>query len=181
MVSIWTPVCRDSAPMESDPSRLSVIGCIAKSACSCSRYRMHDGKQSARICGGTETTDRPAGKDRCGSGARAEACCSRRHFGGDCGLLVLHRAAFAVRPWRQRRVDRQFDQATYQPIFVAMTLACLGYGYWLVWRARRTACDEDAPCSRPLPNRVVSIALVAATLLVAAAVAFDFLAPLILT
>jgi mercuric ion transport protein len=71
--------------------------------------------------------------------------------------------------------------APYQPIFVAMTLGCLGYGYWLVWRARRTACDEDAACSRPLPNRVVTIALVAATLLVAAAVAFDFLAPPILT
>ena len=71
--------------------------------------------------------------------------------------------------------------APYQPIFVAMTLACLGYGYWLVWRARRAACAENAACSRPLPNRVVSIALVAATLLVAAAVAFDFLAPLILT
>ena len=71
--------------------------------------------------------------------------------------------------------------APYQPIFVAMTLACLGYGYWLVWRARRVACAENAACSRPLPNRVVSIALVAATLLVAAAVAFDFLAPLILT
>ncbi|MFZ3327608.1 MAG: mercuric transporter MerT family protein [Methylocella sp.] len=72
--------------------------------------------------------------------------------------------------------------APYQPIFVAITLACLGYGYWLVWRARRrTDCAEDAACSRSLPNRVVSIALVAATLLVAAAIAFDFLAPLILT
>jgi mercuric ion transport protein len=72
--------------------------------------------------------------------------------------------------------------APYQPIFVAMTLACLGYGYWMVWRARRrTACAEDAACSRPLPSRVVTIALVAATLLVAAAVVFDFLTPLILT
>jgi mercuric ion transport protein len=71
--------------------------------------------------------------------------------------------------------------APYQPIFVAMTLACLGHGYWLVGRARRTTCAEDAACSRPLPTRVVTIALVAATLLVAAAIAFDFLAPLILT
>lgn len=71
--------------------------------------------------------------------------------------------------------------APYQPIFIAIALASLGYGYWLVWRARRTACDEDAACSRSLPNRVVTIALVATTLLVAAAVAFDFLAPLILT
>ena len=71
--------------------------------------------------------------------------------------------------------------APYQPIFVAVTLACLGYGYWLVRRARGTACSEDAACSRPLPNRVFAIALVAATLLVAGAIAFDFLAPLILT
>ena len=71
--------------------------------------------------------------------------------------------------------------APYQPIFVATTLACLGYGYWLVWRARRTACAEDTACSRPLPNKVVTFALIAATLLVAAAVAFDFVAPLILT
>lgn len=71
--------------------------------------------------------------------------------------------------------------ATYQPIFVAVTLACLGYGYWLVRRAHRTVCAEGAACSRPLPNRVVTIALVAATLLVAAAVAFDFIAPFVLT
>jgi mercuric ion transport protein len=71
--------------------------------------------------------------------------------------------------------------APYQPIFVAMTLACLSYGYWLVWRARRAACAGNAACSRPLPKRVVTIALVAATVLVAAAVAFDFVAPLILT
>jgi mercuric ion transport protein len=71
--------------------------------------------------------------------------------------------------------------APYQPIFVAVTLACLGYGYWLVGRARRAACAEGVACSRPLPNRVVTIALVAATLLVAAAVAFDLLAPFILT
>jgi mercuric ion transport protein len=72
--------------------------------------------------------------------------------------------------------------APYQPIFVAVALFCLGYGYWLVRGARRrTACAEDAPCSRALPNRVVAIALIAATFLVTAAVAFDFLAPLILT
>ncbi len=79
------------------------------------------------------------------------------------------------------RIGNLTRLSPYQPIFVAVTLACLGYGYWLVWRARRAACAEDAACSRPLPNRVVTIALVAATLLVAAAVAFDFLAPLILT
>ncbi len=71
--------------------------------------------------------------------------------------------------------------APYQPIFVVATLACLSYGYWLVRRARRTACAAGAACSGPLPNRAVTTGLVVATLLVAAAVAFDFLAPLILT
>jgi mercuric ion transport protein len=71
--------------------------------------------------------------------------------------------------------------APYQPIFIVVTFACLGYGYWLVWGARQTACAEGAACSRPLPNRVVTIALIAATLLVVVAVAFDFLAPLVLT
>jgi mercuric ion transport protein len=71
--------------------------------------------------------------------------------------------------------------APYQPIFVSLTLICLGYGYWLVWRSRTAVCAEGAACSRPLSNTIVTIALVSATLIVAAAVAFDFLAPLILT
>jgi mercuric ion transport protein len=70
--------------------------------------------------------------------------------------------------------------APYQPYFIVVTLVCLGYGYWLVRRARQTACAGGAACSRPLPNRVVTIALVVAALLAVAAVAFDFLAPLIL-
>ena len=71
--------------------------------------------------------------------------------------------------------------APYQPLFIAVTLASLGCGYWLVLRTRRTACAADAACARPLPNKVVTIALVIATLLVAAAVAVDFLAPVMLT
>lgn len=69
--------------------------------------------------------------------------------------------------------------APYQPYFIAATAACLGYGYWLVRRSRRVACAEDAACARPLPNRLVMSGLVLATILVAAALAFDFLAPLV--
>jgi hypothetical protein len=123
-----------------------------------------------------ETIRRPDG-GRCVSGGRAEARCGGRYFGGDCGLLVLHRAASAVQPWGKRRVDRQFDSARA----VSADFAFLSFGYWLVWRARRTVCAEGASCSRPLPDKVVTIALITATLLVAAALAFDFLAPLILT
>ena len=71
--------------------------------------------------------------------------------------------------------------APYQPFFIAFTLACVGYGYWLVRRSRRMACAEGAACARPLPNRIVTIGLALATVLVAGALAFDFLAPLILT
>ena len=32
--------------------------------------------------------------------------------------------------------------APYQPYFIAATLACLGYGYWLVYRPSKVACAE---------------------------------------
>ena len=34
--------------------------------------------------------------------------------------------------------------APYQPYFIAATLACLGYGYWLVYRRKKIACAEGA-------------------------------------
>jgi len=70
--------------------------------------------------------------------------------------------------------------APYQPYFIAATLACLGYGYWLVYRPGKAACAEGAACSRPLPNRFVMFGLILATFIVAGALAFDLLAPLIL-
>jgi mercuric ion transport protein len=70
--------------------------------------------------------------------------------------------------------------APYQPYFIAATLACLGYGYWLVYRRIKAACAEDAACARPLPNRFVMFGLILATLLVAGTLAFDLLAPMIL-
>jgi mercuric ion transport protein len=70
--------------------------------------------------------------------------------------------------------------APYQPYFIAATLACLGYGYWLVYRPRKVACAEGAACARPLPNNIVKASLILATVLVAGAIGFDLLAPLIL-
>jgi mercuric ion transport protein len=69
--------------------------------------------------------------------------------------------------------------APYQPYFIAATLACLGYGYWLVYRRNEIACAEGA-CARPLPNHIVKAGLILATILVAGAIAFDLLALLIL-
>jgi mercuric ion transport protein len=71
--------------------------------------------------------------------------------------------------------------APYQSYFVGAAVACLGAGYWLVRRSERAACTEDEACARPLPNRIVRIALVAATLLIVAAIGFDFVAPYVLS
>jgi mercuric ion transport protein len=71
--------------------------------------------------------------------------------------------------------------APYQPYFVAAAVGCLGAGYWLVRRSAQAGCAEGEACARPLPNRIVRIALIAAVLLVIAAVGFDYLAPYVLT
>jgi mercuric ion transport protein len=71
--------------------------------------------------------------------------------------------------------------APYQPYFITATLACLGYGYWLVYRRRDVACANDSVCARPLPNRIVKTGLVLATILVVGAIAFDVFAPLLLS
>jgi mercuric ion transport protein len=70
--------------------------------------------------------------------------------------------------------------APYQPYFIAATLGFLGAGYWLVFQDSKTVCVAGEACARPLPRRLVKAALVVATLLVLAALGFDFLAPLFL-
>ena len=70
--------------------------------------------------------------------------------------------------------------APYQPYFIAATIAFLGCGYWLVYRASRVACADGEACARPMPNRLVKLGLLPATALVVAAIGFDFLAPLFL-
>ena len=70
--------------------------------------------------------------------------------------------------------------APYQPYFIAASIGCLGYGYWLVYRSTKLACAGGEACARPLSNWLVQLGLIAATVLVVLAVAFDFLAPLLL-
>jgi mercuric ion transport protein len=69
--------------------------------------------------------------------------------------------------------------APYQPYFIAATTAFLGYGYWLVYRSSKVVCAGDA-CARSAPNRRVLSGLVLATILVAAAIGFNLLAPFFL-
>ncbi|MET4068883.1 mercuric ion transport protein [Bradyrhizobium sp. S3.2.6] len=70
--------------------------------------------------------------------------------------------------------------APYQPYFLTATLAFLGYGYWLVYRSSTRACADGEACACPLPNRLVKAGLILATILVVAALALDFIAPLVL-
>jgi len=70
--------------------------------------------------------------------------------------------------------------APYQPYIIPATLGLLGGGYWLVHRSSEAACADGNACTRKLPNRLVKTGLVLATLLVVAALGFDFVAPLVL-
>lgn len=70
--------------------------------------------------------------------------------------------------------------APYKPIFVAGTAGLLGYGFYLVYWKPRRVCADGAACSRPIPSRLVQLALWMATALVIAAFAFDYVAPLLL-
>lgn len=70
--------------------------------------------------------------------------------------------------------------APYQPIFLVITTLFLGYGYYLVYRKPKTDCVESEACARPLPNRMVKASLWIATALALAAMAFPYLAPVLL-
>ncbi len=70
--------------------------------------------------------------------------------------------------------------SAYQPIFITLTLGFLGYGYWLVYRKPKAACEEGEACARPLPNHLVKGGLWLATLLVGLAIAWPYIVPLIL-
>ena len=66
--------------------------------------------------------------------------------------------------------------APYQPYFVAAALISLGAGYRAVYRSSKN-CAGHGECARGLPNALVRAVLIAATVLVAAALGFDFIAP----
>ncbi len=70
--------------------------------------------------------------------------------------------------------------APYKPFFVTGTAGLLGYGFYLVYWKPRRACADDAACARPIPSRIVQLALWIATVIVVSAFAFDYVAPLLL-
>jgi mercuric ion transport protein len=70
--------------------------------------------------------------------------------------------------------------APYQPLFVALTLGFLGAGFFFVYRQPKSMCADASACARPASRRVVKTALWSAAVLVAAAMAFPYYAPLLL-
>jgi mercuric ion transport protein len=70
--------------------------------------------------------------------------------------------------------------APFKPLFVAGTAGLLGYGFYLVYWKPRRLCADGATCARPIPDRFGKLALWLATVLVAAAFAFDYVAPALL-
>jgi mercuric ion transport protein len=68
--------------------------------------------------------------------------------------------------------------APYQPYFVAAALVSLGAGYRAVHPSSKRNCAGHGECARGLPIPLIRAALIAATALVAAALGFDFIAPL---
>lgn len=70
--------------------------------------------------------------------------------------------------------------APYQPIFIAVTLALLGYGFYLVYLKPKRACADGAVCARPVvSNTIVRAGLWLATFIVLLAITFTYWFPLI--
>ncbi|MFQ5764301.1 MAG: mercuric transporter MerT family protein [Rhodospirillales bacterium] len=70
--------------------------------------------------------------------------------------------------------------APYQPIFVVFTLGFLGTGFWMVYRRPKAALPEGSYCPRSVSGPWFKIALWSSTVLILAAMAFPYAAPLIL-
>ncbi len=68
----------------------------------------------------------------------------------------------------------------YQPLFAAIAVACLGYGFYLVYRRPKVACAEGSYCASPSSSRFAKIGLWTALVLVLIAVGFPRIAVLFL-
>jgi mercuric ion transport protein len=68
----------------------------------------------------------------------------------------------------------------YQPIFTVIAVACLGYGFYLVYRKPKVACAEGSYCASPSSSRLAKIGLWTATIVVIIAVGFPRIAVLFL-
>src|SRR5262249_56033820 len=95
-------------------------------------------------------------------------------FGPCCCLLPLVLFGLGVSgAW----IGNLAQLAPYQPFFIAATIACLGYGYWLVYRSSKVACAGGEACARPLSTRLVPLGVLLGTVLVISTIRFSFPPP----
>lgn len=67
--------------------------------------------------------------------------------------------------------------APYKPVFVVVTLAFLGLGFWHVYFRSRSECVEGSYCGRPLSSIITKSALWLATLLIVLSLTIEWWAP----
>lgn len=63
----------------------------------------------------------------------------------------------------------------YRLYFAGFAIACIGYGFFRVYRRPRTACAEDSYCALPSSNRIAKTGLWVATVIVAIAILSPYL------
>src|SRR6266849_8373186 len=90
-----------------------------------------------------------------------------------CMLPLLLFTLGASGPW----IGTLVRLAPYQPYFIAVAVGCVGCRYWLTYRSSKQ--QRTTSCSTRSASKFVSLALVVATILVVAAITFNFLAPLL--
>jgi len=118
---------------------------------------------------------RASGTDRSSPSSAASWARWRRHLASSCRSSLFSLGVSGA--W----IGNLTRLAPYQPYFIAIAIASVGYGYWLVYRSSKMACTHGETCGRPLPNRLVKTGLVLATALVVAAISFDVLATVLLS
>jgi mercuric ion transport protein len=70
----------------------------------------------------------------------------------------------------------------YQPIFVGLTVACLGAGYYAVYRKpKATKCVQGSYCANPASDRIAKVGLWIASGLIVLALGFPHVVRLFLT
>jgi mercuric ion transport protein len=74
-------------------------------------------------------------------------------------------------------ISRLTALAPYQPLFVVLTFGFLTWGFWMVYRKPKIVCAEGY-CARPISDRIAKTGLWIATVLIALALSFPYVAPL---
>jgi len=68
--------------------------------------------------------------------------------------------------------------APYQPYFIGLAVAAIGYGFYQSYWKSRDACAEGEACARPAPNGLARSGLWLATVIVAVVISFPYWFPL---